>query len=508
MSVRAAILLEQRTRTKGKSRTEIQQLIGESNSEILSVESQIADLESRLASLVERRDREILVVDALRHLISPIQLPVELLVRIFGFAISKEQHLGRYAHFQDAYRVSHVSSHWRAISFGTPRLWTGPVGVDLRVDGDADGLKAWLSRSAPMSVPILLTEFPEEDVAHRVLEELLSISSRWSSLCLYRSAPAWFFMRLAVGHTFESLEEVDLGPSHVDGTSALPIFGATPLLRKLSFTPTSRLNMPWTQLRDLTLRTSTATDISLEILAQCVNLVTASVDTFMWTLVAPSRMVTLPHLRIFEIDGGYETHFMSFLDSLSAPALTSLVLYFGSRCPWSASAFTAFQLRSPHLTSLKLCHAFLTPDALIAALLYAPLLNYLTLDFCMDCIDDALLRALHYERGLKPLVPRLRDLRLRGISPTRVSENILAGLIASRWWTDAEEESGTAPADIARWERVELRVETPSAPFSESFEDIIENLKRSGLHTKQELRTEGEPGSRSHIYGIVFLARI
>ncbi|KAJ7037831.1 hypothetical protein C8F04DRAFT_1091653 [Mycena alexandri] len=482
MSVRAAILLEQRTRTEGKSRTEIQKLIGESHSEIRSVESQIADLESRLASLVERRDRENLVVDALRHLIPPIQLPVELLVQIFGFAICMEEQFGRYPHFQDAYRVSHVCSHWREISFSTPHLWTGPVDVNLGEDGGADGFRTWLSRSAPMSVPILLTWFPGKDVAHPVLEELLAISPRWRSLHLRQYAPAWFFMRLAE-HRLESLEEVNLGlvPDGV-GTSALPIFGAAPLLRKLDVVPTSRLNMPWMQLNDLALRNGTAPDTSLDILAQCANLVTAYVGTLPWT---PSRteIITLAHLRTLELEFfecGPETHFMPFLDSLFAPTLTSLSLSFRLHCPWLVSAFTAFQLRSPHLTSLELSHASLTSDDLRAVLFHAPLLSDLSLRLCPYCVDDTLFLALHYESGSKPLVPHLRNLSLQGTSPTTLSDNILVGMIASRWWTDAEEESRTAPAAIARWERVELELQT--IKFSQKFEDMLGDLRRSGLH--------------------------
>ncbi|KAJ7037819.1 hypothetical protein C8F04DRAFT_1256730 [Mycena alexandri] len=473
MSVRAAILLEQKTRTEGKSRTEIQQLIGESHSEIRSVESQIADLESRLASLVERRDRENLVVDALRHLISPIQLPVELLVQIFGFTICKGQQLGRYPHFQDAYRVSHVCSHWREISFSTPHLWTGPVEVDLREDGGADGFRTWLSRSAPMSVPILFRWFPGKDVAHPVLEELLAISPRWRSLCCLRqSAPAWFFMRLAE-HTLESLEEVNLGhvPDAV-ATAALPMFGTAPLLRKLDVVPTSRLDMPWMQLNDLTLRNGAAPDISLDILAQCANLVTASVDTFPWTSMPPSRteIITLPHLRTLELDffkRGPESHFMPFLDSLF---------------PWLASTFTAFQLRSPHLTSLELSYASLTSDDLKAVLFHAPLLSDLNLRLCPYCVDDDFILALHYKHDSEPLVPFLRNLFLYGISPTTVSENILVGMIASRWRTDAEEESQSAPMTIPRWTRVELQLQPTSYKFGQKFENLIGNLRRSGLH--------------------------
>ncbi|KAJ7725320.1 hypothetical protein B0H16DRAFT_1594524, partial [Mycena metata] len=220
--------------------------------------------------------------------------------------------------------------------------------------------------------------------------------------------------------------------------------------------------MPWMQLSDLTLQKGAAPDVSLDILAQCANLVTVSVVTFPWTSLPTSRtkMITLPHLRTLELDflHGADKRFMPFLNAISASALTRLLLYFGSDLPWSVSAFTTFQLRSPHLTSLELCYASLTSDDLRAALFHTPLLRDLNVYACPDCVDDALVRALHYERGSTPWVPRLRNLSLGGNSSHKLSENILASLIASRWWTDAEEQSGTAPTDIARLERVELQV--------------------------------------------------
>ncbi|KAJ7719949.1 hypothetical protein B0H16DRAFT_1605567 [Mycena metata] len=489
MSVRAAILLEQRTRTEGKSRTEIQQLIEDSHSEIRSVESQIADLELRLASLVERRDRERLVTHVLRYIISPIHLPVELLLEIFAFAICEKLQYGCSKHFQNAYRVSHVCSHWRQLSFSTPRLWTGPINVDVEATckaGDADGFRSWLARSAPMSVPIILTgklQRAETISSHPVLEEILAITPRWRSLWLSQPAPAWFFARLGE-RSLESLEEANLGPED-DGTIAFASLDAAPLLRKLHVVPHPRLRAPWAQITHVTLMGGRGPDICLDIIAQCANLAMVSVDTCSWNLLPPFRKrIPLPHLRNLELEFynlWNETHFMPFLDSLTAPALTSLVLYFGSPCRWLESAFTAFQLRSPHLTSLELSFASLTSDDLKVALFHAPLLSELELHYCTHCVDDDLILALHYKRDSEPLVPLLRNLSLRGISPTTLSENTLVGMITSRWQTDAKEESQAAPMTIPRWTRVQLGLQPTSSKFSQKFENIIGNLKRTGL---------------------------
>ncbi|KAJ7163115.1 hypothetical protein C8R46DRAFT_1102540 [Mycena filopes] len=509
MSVRA-ILLEQRSRTERSSRTEIQQFLEESRSKISELESQISELEphfakSQFTSFVERRNRESCVADVLRYLSSSIQsLPVELLVEVFALTICKERdpQSGRSTHFRDAYLVSHVCSDWRQAAEGAPSLWTGPVDVDFRrsvwsedSDVEVQGYRTWLARSAPMSFPVFLTGTGFRNANfHPILEVLLNVSPRWRSLRLGQPGPAWFYKRLAE-HALESLVEADLGPVADEASNmAVPFFDAAPLLRKLDVTPNPRLRMPWAQLSHLTLSDGRAPDISLDIVAQCTNVVVVSVDTLSWT-VAPHRtdIITLSSLRKLDLDFynlGRGTHFMPFLASLSAPVLTDLSLYFGSECLWMTPSFVAFQQRSPNLTSLQLCFASLTSADLRDVLAHAPLLSHLKLHFCPQCIDDDFVLALYYKSDDKPLVPLLRKLFLTGISTAMLSENRLVGMIASRWWSDAEEGSHTMRT-VARWTHVELRMNPSPPKFSPQFGSRIEDLKRKGLHVVYSGGTTG-----------------
>ncbi|KAJ6584483.1 hypothetical protein B0H19DRAFT_1105222 [Mycena capillaripes] len=77
------VVLEQTARTKGSSKAEIQEFIEGSMANITSLESEIA-------ALAERRDRERAIVAVLGSFIAPIStLPVELLAEVFVLAIQQ-----------------------------------------------------------------------------------------------------------------------------------------------------------------------------------------------------------------------------------------------------------------------------------------------------------------------------------------------------------------------------------------------------------------------------------
>ncbi|KAJ6451598.1 hypothetical protein C8R45DRAFT_1113466 [Mycena sanguinolenta] len=140
-SVRAA-LLEQTERTRRCSKAEIERIIEEDEAEILTLQSQID-------ALIESR------VLALKYIISPIRsMPVELLSEIFDLAIEDQTHV------QDAHRILQVCSDWRRVAHtsSTPRLWTRTLDVLRKGAWWTAALKAWLARSAPLPVSILLAD--------------------------------------------------------------------------------------------------------------------------------------------------------------------------------------------------------------------------------------------------------------------------------------------------------------------------------------------------------------
>ncbi|KAF7363972.1 hypothetical protein MSAN_01055800 [Mycena sanguinolenta] len=498
-----SVVLEQKERTKGTSRADVERFIAESESKITSLESQIS-------ALVELRDRERDCVAALRHLISPIHtLPVELLSDIFERAICDctdsglpsdwpteeeedndsevssprdEREDRRRAHMKAVFQISQVCTDWRQVAYATPRLvWTAEMRINLRQgrDGDrdqlyADGLKTWLLRYAPLTIPISLHLRPLDGINYRILDDVLSIAPRYHSLRLLVThyTPLSFVNRLAEAR-LENLEELDLGPLECNIGSPLPTavtttltsFTIAPCLRKLGMSVFSNhlpALVPWAQLTHLRLHSIFFLDSVLDdILSKCIDLIQADLDTSVWFVLPQAReLIYLTHLRRLYLSFFEEgRHFMPFLDCLSTPVLEVLRLNFvgmGFSPRWIQESFTAFQLRAPNITHLDLGYADLTSDDLRTAIRHAPSLAHLRLIGCDACIDDAFLDSLCYKAGTIPLAPHLHNLFIDGIVPDNFTPDILAGMIASRWWTDAESAWHLAPSSVARWTRVQL----------------------------------------------------
>ncbi|KAJ7366381.1 hypothetical protein DFH08DRAFT_948413 [Mycena albidolilacea] len=473
--VRAAVI-EQTKRTRTSSKVDIERLIEESESKIASLES------------LELREREHACVAALRYLVSPIRtLPAELLSEIFGLTIHDDTHI------KDAFRVSQVCSDWRRVAHCTPELWNRNFRVDLAsVDSDefyADGLKDWLARSAPLPVPITWCGRQREIISCHSSEEVLRIAPRWRSLGFEFTAPRWLVSRLSECQ-LESLEALALTiPSNTDPSTVLAF--TVPCLRELSLHIHSDalpiLGLPWAQLTDFTFtchRTWSQPTIPFDLLAQCPNLVRASVLTGLVVPGAGRDPFALSHLRSLSVDyfepaGHAGGHGASFLDNLSAPSLEELCLDFGkliSESPrWAGAHFPAFQLRTPNITGLKLQYSTITSDELKDVLSHTPCLERLTLEDCGSCFDETFIDALHYKDGVTPLVPHLHSLVLELMLENGLAD-IMASMIASRWWTDIKLALNLDPPTVARWTLVQLE-----GYFEPHFVNIMAGLQDKGI---------------------------
>ncbi|KAJ7863461.1 hypothetical protein B0H14DRAFT_468525 [Mycena olivaceomarginata] len=468
--VRAAVI-EQTERTRRSSKADIERLIEE--------------LELKIISLDELRDRERACIAALRYLISPIRtLPVELLTEIFGLAIDDDTHI------KDAFRVSQVCSDWRWVAHGNPRLWNRNFRVDLASIGSdelyADGLKNWLARSVPLPVPI--TWCGQEIISCHSSEEVLRVAPRWRSLGLEFTAPRWLVRRLSECQ-LESLEALALT---VRGNTDPVLAFTVPRLRKLSLHIHSDafpiIGLPWGQLTDLTFtchRTWSQPCIAFDLLIRCPNLVRGSVFTGLVLSGAPRDALSLSHLSSLSVHyfvpaGHVAGHGASFLDNLSAPALEELCLDFGNLSAgsprWAGAHFPAFQLRTPNITGLELRYSTLTSDELRTALYHTPCLERLELRHCPCCVDDILIDALHYKDGLTPLVPHLHRLVLELGLPESGLADTLASMLASRWWIDTELASNPDLPAVARWTLVRLE-----GFLEPHFVNIMQGPQRKGI---------------------------
>ncbi|KAJ6515327.1 hypothetical protein C8R45DRAFT_956120 [Mycena sanguinolenta] len=482
------VVLEQRERTRKSSKAEIERFIEESGLKITSLGSQIN-------ALVEVRDRERACVAALRHLITPIHtLPVELLADIFELTIHENTHVS------DVFRISQVCSDWRQVAHSTPRLSTRPLRIDLRKLRRSDqeqvyveGLKAWLFRSAPLTVPVSLRL--DRPRSQRMTDDILGTALRWRSLCLNAppQASSLFVSQLAQTR-LDNLEELELGQrdrildhgqaEDLDGHDPIALFAAVPRLRKLRmhiYSNTLSIVIPWGQLTELTLGAH-CSNIALDILAHCANLVEVAISTTgrFSRPDAKQHVPVLSHLRVLALPFfGSGENAMPFLDHLSTPALEELSLDFGdliNPC-WSEAQFIAFQRHAPNITRLELLYSDLTSDELRTAIHHAPSLTHLQLSQCHACFNDGLISALSYKPGVSPLAPHLHHLFVRDMGDN-FTHNVLVGMIASRWWTD-DQLGGSRQPPVARWTRVELLLNSDFGARDNRLNDL--NLPSSVL---------------------------
>lgn len=458
------IFLEEAARTRRSSKKEMKEFIKESESKITSLDSQIA-------ALVERRERERSVLASLQCLSAPIRtVPVELLAEIFTLTMREEaQHL---SHFKQAFRLSHVCAHWREIANTTPRLWIWPIVVGnprilpMAEDANIDVMQNWLSRSASLSVPVVITIGGKQDETSDiplVLEELLRISHRWGSLHIRGSPPPALLRRL-VEQGKDSLEGLFL--SNLDGPPYILSLNTTPRLRQVSILGSTLLEMPWAQLTDLTLNIS---DDPLSILAQCIHLITASLVINTVITQRSTSAFILYHLRSLFLCHVGSPEFS--MHRLCAPALEDLHV---GQAEWTEAQFAAFLSRSPNITQLEISRSHLTPDALRVILTHTPSLTHLSLTDYPHL--ETLLSALHYEDGAIPLVPHLHNLVFKCRSPGQD----LRDTIASRWWTDAELVSLSSPPTVTRWTSVQVK--SWSHGVEERFAKTMADMVHQGLN--------------------------
>ncbi|KAF7357478.1 Cytochrome P450 [Mycena sanguinolenta] len=467
-SIRATVL-QQTERARRCSKAEIERFIEKTEQRIISLESQIN-------ALIELRDSQRACVLALKNMASPIHsLPIELLVEIFDLAVED------YWHVENLYCISQVCWDWRQVAQSTPRLWTRPVTIVVsKAGGAADELeslpevgdataqwKTWLARSAPLPIHISLVKprFDYRDINRYILEEGLRVAHRCASLRIDikgSGTPSWFVRRLAQSK-LDSLDELDLGYVQDDDTDRTSVsFTAASRLQKLHLINLGALQiaLPWAQLTEL--RFHCDSPEAFEAFRQCANLIRVYINILQRTPFFEVRQdMPIQFGQLCTLSLHSWTGFPFFFYRLSTPALQELQLH-GVR--WIPADFTAFQLRAPNITSLELIDSYsCVPRDMKAAICDTPSLTHLTIKDCKESFDDAFISSLCYKDGLTPLVPRLHHLVVDS-NVVNFTEDVLASMIMSRWWTETERASYAAPP-VARWTYVELRLSMGFRPY-------------------------------------------
>ncbi|KAK7048197.1 F-box domain-containing protein [Favolaschia claudopus] len=464
---------------------------------IEDTQAKITSLDSQIASLFEQREEERLSLAAMQYSIAPIRsVPVELLAHIFVQTVS----LDTRNHFKEVMQIAQVCDHWRRVALNTPKLWTGTIYISNRkprngVSMAAQGLKTWLTRSAPLAVPVVFETDRKSTGMNRewiypvavdeIMKEILKVSSRWGSLII-RDAQALElpFLSTLSQYSLDMLQTVSFPASSLwlnPIQYVIISFGQTPSLRKLFVGRGVQVNnMSWSSLVDLDMDLR-APDEILAILPHCSDLVHLTVYTTAWPETSNSAtLFALKRLQTLRWGCGKNGHFMPLLNHLLTPSLRHLRLDTGGQnVAWREAQFRAFQYRSPGIIDLELRDATLSPTELRSVLSCSPLLQHLALLRCANGVYEAAIRALRYEEGTPPLVPRLHDLKL-SFYPNPLPQDILGDMIASRWWSDSQLARLPSPPAVTRWTQFTM-VSDIDDEHSKHVMEMISRFKEEGL---------------------------
>ncbi|KAJ7505818.1 hypothetical protein B0H11DRAFT_1976317 [Mycena galericulata] len=465
---------------------------------IKASEKNIAHIDSQISELMRLRDQERGLIASLKVAIAPIQkLSADLLVEIFLNAVddvsdlfgSSEDVKPSLLALRQVCVLCGVCAYWRRLAVTTPMLWVSLIPISTSKppsDAYIATAKTFLERSAPLPIPVSLhSEVPE---ASPLVDFVYSLAPRWRSLSVISSSASRLCSLPRT--TLQNLRAVALTLYEedipTDGSTVTVFLGAPRLsVVALDVQQTSHFPMPWYQLTELWL-TEKSSQMCLDILVQCTNIVTAGFSYMEPWIQSPGSVsiTRLSHLHELSLEFGNSEgrHIMAFFRSLDLPALADLTIEPYQKPSWSSADFTAFQRRSPNIEDLTIESCSLSVGDLNCILREAPNLVKLRLEVRLD---NSVLELFQYSSiNTVHLTPRLQELTLWS-TEDNFEETVLAKMIQSRWWTDPQRLALSVPPAVARWEDLYIhRRDEEYNDFgdsSEAFKLTVDRLREEGL---------------------------
>ncbi|KAJ7154283.1 hypothetical protein C8R46DRAFT_448588 [Mycena filopes] len=328
--------------------------------------------------------------------------------------------------------LCNICRRWREVALSTPRLWSS-LAVDFGAISDCHGTQLgvyrdWLMRARKAPVTLFLNDLQRPDL-HTSMKTLLSIivglSPQWRDVELRLAGNLTPFLFSTDGvflGKLPLLEKLAISilppqePAPDDDSDDTPseialLFTDAPRLRHLildkDYLP---VQVPWDQLHKFSCVTITPSSCT-RILRNSPNLL----DAVFGRIYGPRSNSRVVHPRLQSLTVGMpcdldEPH---LLDSLTAPALKSLVIRVPVRPPIAAS-FTSFISRSSiQLHSLALLPAPKIADGLIACLKAASSVVHLRISPPNVEEADALFVQLTDHSGL---LPKLESFHVVGVA--------------------------------------------------------------------------------------------
>ncbi|KAF9457705.1 hypothetical protein BDZ94DRAFT_1313946 [Collybia nuda] len=301
-----------------------------------------------LALLLASRSSLTLYINRCRSALAPYhKLPPELIRLILLFLFPQNLHDSMLYNGQRDFRfqITQICTSWRSVAFSMHELWQiqvpTPAEKPIHICKSSIQLvNTWFRQCSavhfgltmigswevkvmfPSPLPLFDSAFAELVVPYanrfRSLGLLVMSELQWKALS---SLP------------FESLVSLtlDLGCLGKDKTSIEPILAPSLRCLRVAFLPSIRLlcNIPWKQLKSLSLSGNLTIDGVSEMLAQCSSLETCDLRGIRETENKSScfdRPLVIPNLSSLSINF-VSTTLLNWLSALSTPKLSSLTLF-------------------------------------------------------------------------------------------------------------------------------------------------------------------------------------
>ncbi|KAJ7646492.1 hypothetical protein FB45DRAFT_890599 [Roridomyces roridus] len=278
-----------------------------------------------------------------KSIVAPVRrLPNELLVEIFKLAARDAfRHPWSLPWSQPPWTLPRVCRRWAAVSLGTASLWSRVL-LNLDVVGVGQGtimmteLLHKRSESTPLKLQIC--EYYEGET-RGVLDVLLAHCERWQYVHLYLTGGSSMLFEIATIRgrlpILNKLKiDAELYPDDPESLAEFrDIFATAPNLTAVyamfedSESELCRppFEFPWSQLTTLSIGFYCGED-ALPILPQLSTIVNLRVHLGFVDALATQSPITLPDLRMLEIEANYSLYRHSLLSCLTTPLLEHLVV--------------------------------------------------------------------------------------------------------------------------------------------------------------------------------------
>jgi hypothetical protein len=484
----------------------IRSLVRKGEATLNDIERRTEELEQELIELRERWEAQKREVDEHKALLSPIKrIPVDILTSIFLAVLENHGRRQIISADHSAVVISHVCQHWRTVSLSTKLLWCNLI-IDIpsyhglpnprwnaKVAKLVEMTQVWISRSDNCHLRIEIMDlsggirrdvdalFSEGTDFHKLVDVLLSSSSRWKDLDLklhipQTQLPYFPAMRLLAPHPQptpvltkvtlscdeQRQEDNSLSQRLITGPNIL----STPTLRSLEIGPKTlahdimRTPVVWSNLEHLDFSgypAESSLDFdavqALTLFKECTNLITCfftlQQNAFIPTNHGPP--IILPRLRELAFLP-YESHLpQGFAHSLVLPSLRKLEVLTGygectPREHHESGLFEFCERFGSTLQDVTFCYRVLTQSALRRCLQCLPnvtslglvSINRITLVGVSACLNRDTILQLTPQANVEgtpiirsPLCPKIEAFQF-GANRGELAEDALVEFIEAR----------------------------------------------------------------------------